>query len=176
MRVRTGLSLLLSYKVSTRLYKSTGPSNLCFSASKCFTPCLGLSAQLKLSDTNSQAWTREGRERPSIKITGDERRLGMQAQQLSITGIQYMHTIDVKESADLQPFDSWQSLLLRHDANITAYVWSRIGCYPAITPVSSVTHPTEIIRICWAVTKLISGFWEAWNKGIENNNPDSLLS
>jgi len=26
--------------------------------------------QLKLSDTNSQAWTQEGRERPSIKITG----------------------------------------------------------------------------------------------------------
>lgn len=72
-----------------------------------------MSAQLKLSDTNSQAWTQEGRERPSIKITGeggeaggDERRLGMQAQQLSITGIHYMHTIDVKESADLQPFDS----------------------------------------------------------------------
>ncbi len=127
-------------------------------------------------DTRGQREAKHKDYRRRGRSEGDERRLVMQAQQLSITGIQYMHTIDVKESADLQPFDSWQSLLLRHDANITAYVWSRIGCYPAITPVSSFTQPTEIICILWAVTKLISGFWEAWNKGIENNNPESLLS
>lgn len=120
MGVRTELSLLQSYKVRTRLYKCKQglqinvyqPQNVSCHVWDAYR-CKQTATQLKLSDTNSQAWTQEGRERPSIKdyrsrgrSGGDERRLGMQAQQLSITGIQYMHTIDVKESADLQPFDS----------------------------------------------------------------------
>lgn len=38
-------------------------------------------------------------------------RWGMQPQQLSITGIQSMNTIDIKEFRDLHTFGSWQSLL-----------------------------------------------------------------
>lgn len=59
--------------------------------------------KLRGMDTRGQ---REAKHKDYTRSGGDERRLGMQAQQLSITGILYKHTIDVKESADLQPSDS----------------------------------------------------------------------
>lgn len=62
--------------------------------------------KLTSMDTRGQREAKHKDYRRKGRSGGDERRLGMQAQQLSITGIQYMHTIDVKESADLQPFDS----------------------------------------------------------------------